>query len=311
MKQVCKNIFPALILGFSLLLRPALAEEQQVTPSDVYVKVQQLNEGLVSLLRQKSTSRYAIQLNREVLKNQIRPRHVYQMVLDIELKLTEVMRANGVEAPRTNLISVRPYAPRDVSNLLEKLRSRIDRLLAYYQAEKSTPNAPPVSPREPVDVFYSLERMERFLLKMGAPATQPGHVLRRAVAIAYVAEKLCKLPSCQNIVRKDVHVQDLIIPVHVYQETYRFINALHFFVKKYNIDLPGGVVVLRPEKEMITPAQVNKLMGIALADTIGVAQYGADLKEVELPVFNPEAFPRHVWREINYARRLIAVMNAE
>lgn len=298
-----------MILGLGLFMGPAQAEE--VTPSEVYIKVQELNEGLVALLRQKSASRYAIQLNREVQKHEIRPRHVYQMVLDIESKLTEVMRANGVEAPRTNRISVRPYAPRDVSNLLDKLRSRIDRLLAYYQAEKPSPDGPSVSARQPVDVFYSLERMERFLLKMGAPATQPGHVLRRAVAIAHVAEKLCTRPSCQNIVRKDVSVQDLIIPVHVYQETYRFIDTLHHFVKKYNIDLPGGVVALRPESEMITPAQVNKLMGMALADTIGVAQYGADLKAVELPVFNPEAFPRHVWREINYARRLIAVMNRE
>lgn len=289
------------------MLGPAQAEE--ITPKDVYAKVQQLNEALVSLLRQKNTGRYAIQLNREVLKHEVRPRHVYQMVLGIELKLTEVLRANGVEAPRTRRILVRPYAPRDVSDLLDKLRNRIDRLLTYYQAEKPSPAPPSLSGRQPVDVFYALERMERFLLKMGAPATQPGHVLRRAVAIAHIAEKLCTRPVCRTIQRKEVGVQDLIIPVHVYQETYRFIDTLHHFVKKYKIELPGGVVALRQETEMITPAQVNKLMGMALADTIGVAQYGADLEAVELPVFNPEAFPRHVWREINYARRLVAVMN--
>jgi len=276
----------------------------EVQPKDVYSKVQHLNEGLITLLRHNMRSDFTIQVTPELMQNTIQPRHVYQLALDVELKLAAIVRANGVKVPPIHRILARPYTPKDVSDLLEIMQQRIERLLEYFKIPENL-YYKEHGEREPLDVFYALERMDRFLLKMGAPTVQPGHVLRRAHAIAGLAEKLCRLDICADIRRRAMADDDVIIPAHVYQETYRYIEALHLYVKKYNTPLTGDVLALQPQDGMIRPAQVNKLMGVALADTIAVAKESLELDVIELTPFKTDAIPRDVWCEINYARRLL------
>jgi len=282
-------------------------QAEEVQPKDVYSKVQHLNEGLVTLLRHNMRSDFAIQVTSELMDNAIQPRHVYQLALDVELKLAAIVRANGVKVPPIHRILARPYTPKDVADLLEVMHQRIERLLEYFKIPEN-PYYKEHGEREPLDVFYALERMDRFLLKMGAPTVQPGHVFRRAYAVAGLAEKLCRFDVCSDIRRRTLADDDVIIPAHVYQETYRYIDALHLYVKKYKTHLTGGVLALKPQDGMIRPGQVNKLMGIALADTIAVAKESFELDAIELTPFKTDTIPRDVWREINYARRLLEKM---
>jgi len=289
-----------------MVLSSAFAENKR--PADVYVKVQHLNEGLVSLLRQNIGKRFSIRVSSELLQNEFHARHVFQLALDIELKLIALMRANGVAAEKTRTLLVRPYSPAEVFKLLERLHKKINVLLSLYHViipRKSIRE----NGKKPEDVYHLLERMDKFLLKMGAPATQPGHVLRRASAIAILMERLCNNWRCSLVKRTQINAGDMIIPMHVYQETYRFINALNTYVKARKVPLKGGVLALPPKQGLVTPAQVNALMGITLADTIAVSQYHHKQGTVDLREFNEKAMPRDVWREINYARRLLDTLN--
>ncbi len=295
-----------IVLAFVALWVGA-CEAEEVQPKDVYSKVQHLNEGLVTLLRHNMRSDFTIQVTPELMGNIIQPRHVYQQALDVELKLAAIVRANGVKVPLIHRVLARPYTPKDVSDLLEVMHQRVELLLEYFNIPEN-PYYKEQEEREPLDVFYALERMDRFLLKMGAPSIQPGHVFRRAYAIAGLAEKLCRLETCADIRRRALADDDVIIPAHVYQETYRYIDALHLYVKKHKTHLTGGVLALKPQDGMIRPAQVNKLMGVALADTIAVAKESLELDAIELTPFKADTIPRDVWREINYARRLLETM---
>lgn len=279
----------------------------EIQPKDVYSKVQHLNEGLVTLLRHSMRSDFAVQVTSELMDNAIQPRHVYQLALDVELKLAAIVRANGVKVPPIHRILARPYTPKDVSDLLEVMNQRVERLMEYFNIPEN-PYYKEHGEREPQDVFYALERMDRFLLKMGAPSIQPGHVFRRAHAIAGLAEKLCRLDICADVRRRALAEDDVIIPAHVYQETYRYIDALHLYVEKYKTHLAGGVLALKPQDGMIKPAQVNKLMGVALADTIAIAKESLEVDVIELIPFKTDTIPQDVWREINYARRVLEVM---
>jgi hypothetical protein len=291
---------------FICLVWSGLAFADEAGPKGMYSKVQHLNEGLVTLLRQNMQSTFAIQVDPKLLGNAIQSRHVYQLALSIELKLNAILQANGVSSSPTRRIMARPYSSGDVSRLLSRMQSRIDRLLSYYNVTE-LPNYKEFEERGSVDVYYALERMDRFLLKMGAPVVQPGHVLRRARALAGLAQKLCQVAACEQVRRRALAKDDVIIPAHVYQEAYRFIEGLNQYVNVYNISLPGGVLALKPQERMVQPAQVNKLMGVALADTIAVAKEAGVAEVVEFSDFNLHAIPRDVWREINFAQRLLKV----
>jgi hypothetical protein len=280
---------------------------QEKKPTDVYNMVQHLNEGLVNLLRRSHGSNIALTIDRRLIGAEYQPRHVFQKALDIELKLLKLMQVNGVRIETTKRLAIQPYSPDQVFALINGLHKKVDSLLLSH-GMKVHAEQKKNQKKEPENVYHLLERMDRFLLKMGAPSSQPGHVLRRAQAIAFLAEKLCKQPVCTKISRHVPAQTDHIIPMNVYLETYRFITSLDHYVTTKKVPLKGGVLALPIHNGMITPAQVNDLMGVALADMIEVTQLRTNLRAVDLQDINLNAMPRDVWVEINYARRLLDIM---
>ncbi len=296
-------------LGFCLtVFGIPFVQAQEKQSIDVYNMVEDLNEGLVYLLRYSHGSNIGSRIDRKLIGAPLQPRHVFQKALDVEQKLTFLMQTNGVRSEETKRLAIQPYSPEQVFELINALYVKVDSLLHSYgmavhvQGERD-------KRKEPEDVYHLLERMDRFLLKMGAPASQPGHVFRRAQAIVFLAEKLCKGAVCKKVSRLVPPKNKHIIPLNVYEETYHLISALDRYVSTYRVALEGGVLALPVYNGMITPGQVHDLMGVVLADMIAVIQKRTTLHGLDLQDVNLEIMPRNVWVEVNYARRLLEAMS--
>lgn len=297
----------AFLLGVFLVgCQPLMAAGKKDT-SDVYMKVQHLNEGLVTLLRRNFGHNQDIRVEERLLQSEIRPRHVFQRALDVENKLLALMRLNGMDIEATRTIQIQPYSPNQVFKLLERLDVHVQELLSFHGMQagglkKASGN------QKNKDVFHLLARMEKFLLKMGAPATQPAHVLKRARAIALISSHLCTIERCRYITRHIPSEDEFITPLHVYQETYRFIAGLDQYVRKNRIFLDGGVLALPVEQSLIQPSHVNNIMGVVLADLISIMNHRRAMTFFDFPPIWSNVMPRDVWMEINYARRLLDTM---
>ncbi len=282
------------------------AAEEIKDPSDVYSKISQLNNKFVEMMRFQFRQKPNVEIEDYLISREIQPRHVFQLALDVEGKIISLMRVYGVDVMPSRGLQVREYSPTEVFNLVESLTEKTQSLLSFSQI--NTRVADDIhTDKVPADVYHLLRRMEIVLIKMGAPKTRPGNVLKRAQAIAFVASTLCRHSLCDDVKKADMRDRT-ITPNEVYEETYKFISALERYVLNYGVDIKGGVLALPIEKKHITPTDVNHLMSVALADAIAVMQNDNKMSHITLDSFNPDAMPKNVWREIDYARRLLQVM---
>ncbi|WP_135075654.1 hypothetical protein [Terasakiella sp. SH-1] len=302
-------IRPVLVCFLLIITSIESVSAEPKRPDHVYAKVQALNEKLVHFLRHDHSGEKLVIVSPIFQRREIQPRHVYQKALDVELKLAGILRANGIEVTETQKVELRPYAPDQVFAVMDRIIERVDRLLTSHDLAFSSELGSMVE-KKPRDVYQLLRRVERFLLKMGASTTMPGHVLRRARVLAGLVKKLCLGETCKGLSLQEVTPGEIIIPRNVYKETYDFIHELNQFVEKKKVPLRGGVIALPALNTLVTPADVNEVMSTALADTIGVIQHYGHSGYIELKGVDVHAMPRDVWQQIQYARRVIARLNS-
>ena len=299
----------AVLLGAAILFPaggPVLAEG--TTPSDVYARVTQINDRLIAVLRKNQGHRVEIPALADIPDRQIYPRHVFQRALDIERMLTAVMRMNSMESEATKTFEVRTYSPDEVKVLIDNINRMVEKIMDVNGVEKNQPLRA-FTGKKPGNVYALLDRLESFLIDMGAPTPQPAAVLRRAQVIARLAAQMCTAGSCLSIRRLPVKEIRVKRPIDVYLETYGLVLALNAFAIKSGTEIPGGVLALPPHSGLITPLQVNHLMGTVLADFIAIGERRGFRGNVVLPDSKSAASPRDVWREVSFAHRIVRALS--
>lgn len=278
-----------------------------ITPSDVYRKVQSLNQGMVLLLRKQSGQLDDIHLNTALFESPISPRHVYQRVLDLEQKLVGLMRLNSLNVEETSRVEIRQYEPAHVYGLVENIADVIESLLVANGIDVPLERSVNGS-KVPKDVYFLLERMEGLLLKMGAPSTQLYHFMRRARALSVMASRICQMPYCARIQRNALAGDQVLTPVDIYLEVYRFIHAMDEYAQKRKLQVPGGILALSKRTNIVSPSDINSLLGVALADFVAVIDQMGQFNVLDLEPYQLNVGPKEVWSEIHYARLLLEAM---
>lgn len=292
---------------YSVALDRAWAEEKtSYTPNDVYTKVLHMNEGLSVFIRGNLGQQLNWRPKPELLANELQPRHVFQKALTVERKLTALMRIYGLKVHQTSIVQVQNYSPQQVYKLLDGLNKNVMRLIGGEDRKSRVQIATNKKPR---DVYGLLDRMDKFLVRMGAPVTQPFHVLQRMKALVKVASTLCRPEQCAQIKRAVLSSHEVRTPLHVYEEVYRLIDEIDGYTKQYDVNIDGGVYAPEIEKALITPSHVNSVVEIAFADLVAIANQQGYEFAITLPPVYGFALPRDVWVEANFARRLLQAAN--
>lgn len=286
----------------SLNAVPALS---QPTPSDVYARVTQINDRLATVLEKNQGDHALEQLSKLPTDGEIFPRHVFQRALDVEQQLIALLRMNSINREATSIIEVRKYKPDQVIVLINDINSMVEMIMDVNNITRDSP-LKVVEGKKPVSVYLLLNRLEVFLFKMGAPSTQPHQVLRRAQTISFLADQLCPPTQCGDVRHERLLHIPPKRPIDVYVEVFGLIGAMRDLVLKTGMPIDGGVLVPEVERGLITPKNVNKVLGGVLADFIEISKARGFSGAVEMPVMAATASPREVWQEVNYARRKIA-----
>lgn len=284
-----------------LAVIPAFA---QPTPSDVYARVTQINDRLATVLEKNQGEQALEQLSMLPTDGEIFPRHVFQRALDVEQQLIALLRMNSINREATRLIEVRKHKPDQVIVLINDINSMVEMIMDVNNITRDAP-LKVVEGKKPVSVYLLLNRLEVFLFKMGAPSTQPHQVLRRAQTISFLADQLCPTDQCSDIRHEPLLHVPPKRPIDVYVEVFGLISAMRDLVLKTGMPIDGGVLVPEVERGLITPKNVNKVLGGVLADFIEISKARGFSGVVEMPIMQATASPREVWQEVNYARRKV------
>ncbi|NVK17281.1 MAG: hypothetical protein HWE30_01150 [Methylocystaceae bacterium] len=285
--------------------QPAMAYDQKFTAYS-----ESLTRNLITAMRKMQADSNNLATLCDDCQTSLQNRHIFQRAIDIDLRLNAYLRMLGQDIAGHTTLDIKPYNVEDVRQLMMNIHTKFDDYaitnniineheFASLNGFDLSSNA---SSRNP---FSTLDRIELLLLELGSPSIQPNHVLHRARLISRLVKNLCDTDKCSEIPTALPQAITPKRPIHVYNEANKLIFLLKLYSDKNKIPLKGGVTILKPSSHVITPAQVNRLCGVVLADLIAINHllFGPSKMEVGEPPVS--ATPSLVWQQINYAKRLL------
>lgn len=242
--------------------------------------------------------------------NNLQDRHYYQRTKDVDFQLEAFLRMIGVNTGDLEPLAIKPYTKSDVTASLLSLHNKFEKFaLDTHMIDPSSKelNHQKVAAnnKRKVNPLTSLDRIELLLSELGSPSIQPNTVLHRARLISELVKRLCDSGPCKSVPHQLPSPVSVKRPVHVFIEVNLLIIELNAYVEKHQIAAVNGVANVKARGNVITPAEVYRLAGVAMADLVAInyAKFGpSDVYVGQIP---PAANPTGVWREVNYAKRLL------
>lgn len=240
----------------------------------------------------------------------LQDRHYYQRTKDVDFQLDAFLRMIGLDTGDLEPLEIKPYTKQDVTEVLIALHDKFEkfaldtRMIDPSSRDQNEKKVAEVKKRN-VNPLTSLDRMELLLSELGSPSLQPNTVLHRARLISELVKRLCDSGPCKSTPHRLSSPVSVKRPVHVFMEVNLLIIELDAYVKKYQLTALNGVANVKARGNVITPAEVYRLAGVAMADLVAInyAKFGpSDVYVGQIP---PAANPTEVWREVNYAKRLL------
>jgi hypothetical protein len=297
-----KPYLSVFVILMALWVKPVKAAEEDM--GNVFSELYFLNQEMANIFKTDLGNSFFAQLPPKLFSNDIAVRHVYQKALDIERKVVQILRLNGIDENETSTLVLEPPTNETVFELVSNIHGMVDKLMDRYQV-KHTHAKEFFDEKDPQNIYRLLRRLEVFLTKMGAGTIQPRDVLRKAMAVAFMSHQICEQAKC--VMPKKVEIPDgnTIVPFDVYREAYLYLHNLRQYAHTAGLSIPGDVHAPYFEHHFITPAQVNEVMGFALADAMAIGHALGKGGEVRLTDMGEATRPANVWREIYQARQYI------
>jgi len=240
----------------------------------------------------------------------LQDRHIYQRALDIDQRLNAYLKMLGHDVTPRHMVQIGPRKIEDVRQVMMNIHAKFDEYalknniiaakeIERFDAQRLTSNGHNRNP------YSTLDRIEVLLMELGSPSVQPNEVLHRARIIVQLVKKLCTTETCNQVPAKLDGSIAPKRPIHVYNEVNKLIIFLKRYIDQNDIRITGDVTVLKPNSNVITPAQVNRLSGVILADLIAINYKLFGPSEIEAGEIPLSANPSQVWQQIHYANRLL------
>ncbi|WP_126464965.1 hypothetical protein [Candidatus Terasakiella magnetica] len=237
----------------------------------------------------------------------MKPRHVFQRAMDIDHHLTTFLEMHGFQAEYTQEIAIKDYQLEDIVELLYNIENKIEAVTTAVglQINHSGLKFNPAIRR---NLFNLLDRIEIFLLNMGSPSVKPYVVYQKAVMIRQFVEGLCRDNLCDQVEETKIEMLAPKLPLEAYREANKFIVSLKKYMDKNQLKIEGGVTAPKIVPEMITPRIVNRTCSVILADLIALHHHLNGDSVITRPVTDKNISPKHVWHQLNYARRVLEAL---
>jgi hypothetical protein len=175
---VIKELSILFLLLFYSLLLPA----QEVTPSEVFAQVEQIQKELAII---KSHFNINIQPHYEkLLKSELKPRHAWQKAYEILVKINILRRSNGMSILEP--INMEPKLKRDPILTYEMaLRVLLELEIIKFRLDISEQVTPAISysNKKPMDVFNSLRAISQDMDILNGQEFTPSYVFAEAMRI--------------------------------------------------------------------------------------------------------------------------------
>ncbi len=242
--------------------------------------------------------------------NNLQDRHFYQRTRDVDFQVDAFLRMIGINTGDLKPLEIRPYTKQDVTAALISLHDKFEKFaLDTRMIDPSSKdlNRKTVAEnrKHTFNPLTSLDRIELLLSELGSPSIQPNTVLHRARLMSELVKRLCDNGPCKSVPHQLSSPVSVKRPVHVFTEVNLLIIEMNAYVEKHQLTAVNGVANVKARGNVITPAEVYRLAGVAMADLVAInyAKFGtSDAYVGQIP---PAANPTEVWREVNYAKRLL------
>ncbi len=256
-------VFSAIAFGLGLSAAPVHAQTK-ITPTQVYSVVQATNSQLEELL---GAALLPVPAAETIELSNRRPRHVFQKARAVFEILQTVRKLNGLQARSLPAIPGRDLTPVDVKQLVDSVLSDTNELAGKLALPAAA--AQDLSDKKsPTDVYRALLRSLQLAQAMDVPPPLPNDVYRVADTIVSVTQELARHRGLENVPDNSPAVAGKK-PGDVYKRGADLLTALRDLNGDDRlVQLPAGVVEPTMRTGRITPAHVNDLLGMVLADLV-------------------------------------------
>lgn len=296
--------------AFLALLYNIIAPPAHAYDKDFSIYSENLTRHLVSAMRKM----YADDtVNIEACTscyNNMQDRHFYQRAKDVDHQLDAFLRMIGIETQALLPLELKRYTKQDVTEAVIRLHSKFEkfaldtRMIDPDSADLNHKKVAETQKRK-INPLTTLDRIELLLSELGSPSIQPNTVLHRARLLSELVKRLCADGPCKTVPHKLPTPIKVKRPVHVFLELNLLIMEIDAYVKKHDLTALNGVANVKARGNVITPAEVYRLAGVALADLIAINHLKFGPSDIYIGQIPAAANPTEVWREVNYATRLL------
>ncbi len=277
------------------------------TPDDVFRVAKQINRSLVRYRRLRGIR----VVPRAIIPMPGRqPKHVYQKTLECLWKVNRLRKQLGMGPTAMPEFPLRRITPNEVYDLAVRLRAELGLIEQKTEGRSTPPRPKPVDQlirgKTPSDVYHLMWRNLTLLdTVIGPQGYTPNDVYRQSQRI--IAE--FKILRRHLQVDKPVAMPPFKLgkePRNVLKLTQKILRLLRRIQKRAGM----SVVATVPEEatSKVTPNEVFNEVGIILAELVALKVHlGITRSAPDFPLPNDKT-PSHVYRNMEYARRLLATI---
>ncbi|RWX43532.1 hypothetical protein H206_02713 [Candidatus Electrothrix aarhusensis] len=291
----------AFFFCFFVLSTGARAELVEITPSDVYSQVMQINKEADLLKKHFGLTQ---DKKADIYRGTLRPRHVWEKSYVVQVKINVLRKKFGL--PRNEPNNIEPelnLSPGLVfeqsQRLLAELRILKKRL--GITAQVSAPQQ--FKGKQPIDVFNRLHHISYQLDVLNREEINPNYVFAEVMRI---------YEDVITILNK-LHIRDLTYPPGKEQEvtsadslaaTFELMAEIQRLQKNANIERTDFSIFQK--KEAVLPSDVFNLVGMALAELQTIKAY-IDLTQSVTPpaVTHERKAPNDVHQLLRWVTRIL------
>ena len=258
----------AFFFCFFVLITGARAELVEITPSEVYSQVMQIDKE-VELLKKH----FGIHQEKkaDIYRGNLRPRHVWEKSYLIQVKINVLRKKFGL--PRNQPNSIEPELNLSPGLVFEQSQRLLAELHVLKKRLGITPQvsaSQQFSGKQPIDVFNSLHHISCQLDVLNREEINPDYVFAEVMRIYEDVATLLKTMQIRDRTYPPGKEQD-VIPADSLAATFELLGEIQRLQKSANIERTDFSIFQK--KEQVLPSDVFNLVSMALAELQTIKAY--------------------------------------
>jgi hypothetical protein len=252
------------ILFVLATVQPGAVRAQDITPSDVYRSIENINAELAAL-HEANGSQPLVDQNTPPLTPRF-PRHVVQKAREVLLKIELLRVLNGLPENPVPPFPVTEITPANVKAIVDQAHADLLDLRSKFNVTRPVADTPPVTGKSPTDNYAGLQQASSSLDGLGIPKIVPNDVYRLAQVVVDDLEKIRAARGKTDAIDVPTGATGKK-PLDTYNRTFEVLEKLKAKVEADpSIKLPGGIVLPNRRTGALTPAHVADLENNLLAE---------------------------------------------